>query len=92
MDSVNQTRPTSLNISCIRVKLTWGHPGRRPHVTTEDALMIVVMVLFVLEMLINGIVDYKTYPLCLGFRELRWFQGKADENDENDERTLRIKK
>ena len=28
--------------------------------------MIVVMVLFVLEMVINGVVDYKTYPLCLG--------------------------
>jgi hypothetical protein len=37
--------------------------------------MIVVMVLFVLEMVINGIVDYKTYPLCLGLPagdELRW--------------------
>ena len=43
--------------------------------STEDALMIVVMVLFVLEMVINGIVDYKTYPLCLGLPagdELRW--------------------
>lgn len=28
--------------------------------------MIVVMVLFILEMIINGIVDYKTYPLRLG--------------------------
>ena len=65
MDLVNQTRPTSLNISCILVVSHGVTPA--DGVTTEDALMIVVMVLFVLEMLINGIVDYKTYPLCLGY-------------------------
>lgn len=38
-----------------------------PGIPILDALMIVVMVLFVLEMLINGIVDYKTYPLSFFF-------------------------
>lgn len=38
-----------------------------PGIPILDALMIVVMVLFVLEMVINGIVDYKTYPLSFFF-------------------------
>eukprot|EP00435_Cladocopium_sp_Y103_P020373 s3871_g4.t8 len=38
-----------------------------PGIPILDALMIVVMVLFVLEMVINGVVDYKTYPLSFFF-------------------------
>lgn len=33
-----------------------------PGIPILDTLMIIVMILFVLEMIINGIVDYKTYP------------------------------
>eukprot|EP00913_Durusdinium_trenchii_P033424 g31292.t1 len=38
-----------------------------PGIPILDTLMIIVMILFVLEMIINGIVDYKTYPWSFFF-------------------------
>ena len=39
-----------------------------PGILVLDTLMTAVTILFVVEMIVNGIVDYKTYPLLLGCR------------------------
>ena len=43
-----------------------------PGILVLDTMMTAVTILFVAEMVINGIVDYKTYPLSLSCSAARW--------------------
>ena len=39
-----------------------------PGILVLDTLMAAVTILFLIEMVVNGIVDYKTYPLPLNLK------------------------